>query len=513
MLGAILGILLFLLVLVIVLHLNDRAKRRKIEVELVRSNERLRLATESSKSVGWDWDLPSGRNVGFGDLRTVFGIPSNTFTGQIGDFYRYVHPEDRQRISDAVARARKSRTFFNENYRVVWADGTTRWVASRGNFEYAANGDATRMFGLAVDITESKRAEVALGVSEERFRLAAHVGKMFAYEWDADTDVFKVLGEIPEIFGIKKEEYATGKLMLAKMHPDDRQRLMAEVTGICPEKPQFRIRIRLTRSDGTLIWVEKNGYWVFNEQGRLLRIVGMVIDITESKQSEEIVASVGGRLIEAQEEERRRIARELHDDVSQKLAMLTVGLEELARISPESQTQARNRIGSLLKSAAEMTNDVHALSHRLHTSKLELVGLVGTMKSFCREFAEQRYVEIDFTHSDVPSSLPSQVSLCLYRIMQEGLANAVKHSGVRHFDVRLERVADALQLTIRDPGVGFDPSTTMDYQGLGLISMRERVNLVKGTLSIESKPGEGTQIQVRVPIAARTGGDQKSASA
>jgi len=388
-----------------------------------------------------------------------------------------------------------------------------RWTSATYTPTLDANGVANGWVAVVLDITERKLAEEVLRRSEERFRLAAHVGKMFAYEWDADTDVFKVLGEIPEIFGIKKEEYATGKLMLAKMHPDDRQRLMAEVAGICPEKPQFRIRIRLTRSDGTLIWVEKNGYWVFNEQGRLLRIVGMVIDITESKQSEEIVASVGGRLIEAQEEERRRIARELHDDVSQKLAMLTVGLEELARISPESQTQARNRIGSLLKSAAEMTNDVHALSHRLHTSRLELVGLVGTMKSFCREFAEQRYVEIDFTHSDVPSSLPSQVSLCLYRIMQEGLANAVKHSGVRHFDVRLERVADALQLTIRDPGVGFDPSTTMDYQGLGLISMRERVNLVKGTLSIESKPGEGTQIQVRVPIAAQTGGDQKSASA
>jgi signal transduction histidine kinase len=244
-----------------------------------------------------------------------------------------------------------------------------------------------------------------------------------------------------------------------------------------------------------------------------VRIVGMVIDITESKQSEEIVASVGGRLIEAQEEERRHIARELHDDISQKLAMLAMELDELAKISPESPMQTRSRIGSLLKRTAEVSSDVHALSHRLHTAKLELVGLVGTMRSFCRELAEQRHVEIDFTPSDVPYSLPSQVSLCLYRILQEGLGNAVKHSGVRHFEARLERVADALQLTIRDPGVGFDPSIAMDYQGLGLISMRERVNLVKGTLSIESKPGGGTQIQVRVPIAAQTGANQKSASA
>jgi signal transduction histidine kinase len=160
-----------------------------------------------------------------------------------------------------------------------------------------------------------------------------------------------------------------------------------------------------------------------------------------------------------------------------------------------------------------MSNDVHALSHRLHSSKLELLGLVRTIRSFCQELAKQRDVEIDFRHGEVPDFLPSQVSLCLYRILQEGLGNAVKHSGVRHFEVWLERVGDELQLTIRDSGVGFDPSMVMNKQGLGLISMRERINLVKGNLSITSKPGGGTQIQVRVPIAVQTGADRKSASA
>jgi PAS domain S-box-containing protein len=387
--------------------------------------------------------------------------------------------------------------FVSERRQVLWAEDLVSQLRVVGDIFWNALKRKRA--------TEALLASKAIArESEERFRQAAHFGKMFAYEWDADTDVFKVLGEIPQSFGIEKEEYSTGKLMLAKMHPDDRQRLMAEIAGISPEKPQFQIRIRLTRSDGTLIWVEKNGYWIFNEQGRLLRIVGMVIDITESKQSEEIVASVGGRLIEAQEEERRRIARELHDDVSQKLGMLAIGLQEIAMTFPESQTQLRMRIDSLLQRTSEMSNDVHALSHRLHTSRLDLVGLVGTMSSFCCELADQRKVEIDFTHRDVPTFLPSQVSLCLYRILQEGLGNAVKHSGVRHFEVRLERAADALQLTISDSGVGFDSSTAMDFKGLGLISMRERVNLMKGTLSIESKPGGGTQIQVCVPIAFGT---------
>jgi signal transduction histidine kinase len=250
----------------------------------------------------------------------------------------------------------------------------------------------------------------------------------------------------------------------------------------------------------------------FNADRSFAGYIGSAIDVTDRKLAEEALSSVSGRLIEAQEEERRHIARELHDDVSQKLAMLTIGLQELANVFPESKADLHERIEPLLKRTSEMSSDVHALSHRLHTSKLELLGLVATMSGFCRELALQRDVEIDFTHRDVPNFLPSAVSLCLFRILQEGLGNAVKHSGVRHFGVRLEKVSDVLQLTIRDSGVGFDPTLVVHNQGLGLISMRERTNLIQGTLSIVSKPGGGTQIQVSVPIAAETGADRKSAS-
>jgi signal transduction histidine kinase len=267
------------------------------------------------------------------------------------------------------------------------------------------------------------------------------------------------------------------------------------------------------RRDGEYRWILDSGVPRFESDGSFAGYIGSAVDVTDRKLAEEALSRVGGRLLEAQDEERRRIARELHDDVSQKLTMLEIGLQQLASISPEPQPQLRNRIESLLRSASEVAGDVHALSHRLHTSKLELVGLVETIRSFCRELSEQRGVEIDFTHSEVPSFLPSQISLSVYRILQEGLGNAVKHSGVRHFEVRLERIADELQLTVRDSGVGFDPSLVKNDQGLGLISIRERVNLVKGTLSIESKPGGGTQIQVRVPITAQAGADQKSASA
>lgn len=357
-----------------------------------------------------------------------------------------------------------------------------------------------------------KKLETELARSNERLRLAAHVGKMFAYEWDADTDVFQVLGEIPKTFGIEKEEYATGKLMLAKMHPDDRQRLMAEIAGISPEKPEFRIRIRLMRSDGTLIWVEKNGYWVFNEHGRLLRIVGMVIDITESKQAEEALSAANHKLIRAHEEERTRIARELHDDIVQRLALLAISLERLEQSPPAFAVEIRRQIHEQSKHASEIASDVQAMSHRLHSSKVQHLGIVVAAKGFCREISANQNVEIDFTDEKIPSAVPEEIALCLFRVLQETLQNAVKHSGVRHFEVKLQGSPNEIHLTLRDAGVGFDPEVAMKKQGLGLTSIQERVSLVKGTLSITSKPQFGTEVQVRIPLSPGSRTDQAKAA-
>ena len=146
--------------------------------------------------------------------------------------------------------------------------------------------------------------------------------------------------------------------------------------------------------------------------------------------------------------------------------------------------------------------DIQALSHRLHSSKLDYLGLTVAANSFCREFAEQQKVEIDFTHEGMPRSVPQEISLCLFRILQEALQNAVKYSGVRHFTVRLEGTPAEVQLTISDRGAGFDPQSALSGRGLGLISMRERIHLVRGELSITSQPAVGTTVLARVPLEA-----------
>src|SRR5882724_4273094 len=341
--------------------------------------------------------------------------------------------------------------------------------------------------------------------SDERFRLAAQAGRMYAYEWDAATDIVTRSGEYLNVLGLSgPETQLTREQLSARVHPDDRALFIGVVGQVTPENPVSRISYRALRSDGSVIWVEKHARAFFDEQGRLQRMVGMVADITERKVAEAALASVSRRLILAQEQERTRIARELHDDISQRLAMLTIELEQLKERYSDLPAGLLYYVGQLRDHSSEIASDVQSLSHELHSSKLEYLGVVAAMKAFCREFSDQQDVEAIFDHDEIPRTLPQEISLCLFRVLQESLQNAVKHSGLRHFDVELRYSSDAIDLTVRDSGSGFDVQQSMKTPGLGLISMAERVKLVDGQLSIDSQPNRGTTIHARVPLNARS---------
>jgi PAS domain S-box-containing protein len=479
----------------------DITGRKLAETELPLARDRLRLAMESGKTVGWDRDVKSGRDSLFGDLQSMFGIPLEVYDGRVEDFHRHLHPEDRGRVLEAIDDAMLTRKEYAAEFRILRADGTLRWVAAKGKFYYLADGTPERMLGTAIDITERKVMEEALRESEERLRLAVQAGRMYAFDWDVATDVIVRSEEVTHIPGlIGAPIRLTKQQMLASVHPEDRAKLISSNTALTPESPNVQSSSRFLRPDGSVIWVEKTGHAFFDEQGRMVRMIGMVADVTERKLAEEALSKVGGKLIEAQEEERTRIARELHDDIGQQLALLANNLALMEQDPPDSVAEIRNRTHEHLNRLQEISADVQALSHRLHSSKLQLLGIVAAAKSFCQELSEQHKVEIDFTHVDIPPSVPEEISLCLFRVIQEALQNAVKHSGVRHFEVDLRGASDGIHLTVHDAGLGFDPEAVVNNRGLGLISMQERVNLVKGTLSIESQPERGTTIHARVPL-------------
>jgi PAS domain S-box-containing protein len=621
------GVLLLLAQALIILGLLwQRMKRRRVEAALVRSNDRLRLAMESGKSVGWEWDLASGRDFWFGDLSVMFGISSDSYSGQIGDFYRYVHPEDRQRISNAVTVARQNRTPYAEEFRIVRQDGNARCVVSRGKFEYAQNGKARRMVGLAVDITERKqiedalkrselrsreqvlqspvsmivtrgprreyevvnlkftevfgysiedmpdeahwwalaypddsyretvkaewqarvgktvgshitsepleatvrckdgssryvefhftslgdtglvsfvdltdrqRAEEALRESEERFRLVANAAPVMI--WMAGPDKLCTYFNQPWLtFTGRSILEELGNRWTEGVHAEDLEQCMDTYAKAVDKRESFEREYRLRRHDGEYRWVLDLGVPRFNADGSFAGYIGSCLDVTERKLAEEALSSVSRRLIEAHEEERAWIARELHDDINQRLALLAVKMEGLGQALPASAAGLRNRLREEIKHVSEIGSEIQGLSHRLHSSKLEYLGLAAAAASFCRELSGQQKVEVDFRSDDVPKDLSQDISLCLFRVLQEALQNAAKHSGSKRFQVMLSSTSNDIQLTVQDSGVGFDVEEALKGHGLGLTSMKERLKLVDGDLSIDARVQVGTTIRARV---------------
>jgi signal transduction histidine kinase len=232
-----------------------------------------------------------------------------------------------------------------------------------------------------------------------------------------------------------------------------------------------------------------------------LMIAGLVFQLR--RMAEEARLSVSRRLIDAEERERTRIARDLHDDIGQRMALLEIRFDQLRKGVPSTLVEHRIAMDELLTQVDELCTDIQVLAHTLHSPKLEYLGLVKSINSFCKEFANQQKVEIDFKSDDLPIPLPPEVSLSLFRVLQEALHNSVKHSGAHKFEVVLFETSDAIWLIVRDSGLGFDPEEALKSTGLGLVSMRERIKLLKGQFLIDSQVNRGTTIHARVPLSPR----------
>lgn len=482
--------------------IRDITERKLAEQQLATANERLRLAIESGSAGGWDYDLKTGKNTWFGIAHEQLGMTREGTPGSPEEFWARVHKEDREHLERALHLARDKHEGFSEDFRVVWRDGTTHWLRSRGRYYYSQDGEPERMLGISIDITESKQAEQALRESEQRLTLASEVGHMYAYDWDIKADLVVRSSEHARILGLKDPLRLSQKHFVDRIHPDDRPKFLAAIAGLTPESPTSEITYRAQASDGNFVWLKSNGRGFFDAEGRLLRVIGMVADVTDVHGAEEALAGMTRKLIDAQEKERSRIGRELHDDINQRLAMLVLELEQL----PEAPSETQNRTERIRDELRQISDDVQGLSHDLHSSKMEYLGVVAGIKSWCREFSERRNFEVDF-RSDVSSPIPRELALSLFRVLQEALQNVVKHSGVRRVEVTLRESSDEFQLIISDSGRGFDVDAVKQGNGVGLTSMRERIRLMNGTIKIDSKPLGGTTVHVRVPLEIERGSE------
>jgi len=300
---------------------------------------------------------------------------------------------------------------------------------------------------------------------------------------------------------------------LEGVHPKDREKFSLDYSDNFEARLEFKIEFRLRRSDGQYRWVLNLGVPRYDTNSHFVGYIGCCIDIEERRAAEAAVVEVSGQLITAQEEERARIARELHDNLSQRMAMLEIGLQQLRTKPSELSHSAKKHLNDVERIANEISSDIHHLSHRLHPSKLHNLGLVVALHSLCNEISDQSGVKIHFTYRAVPRALPSDISLCLYRISQEALNNVVRHSSAREATLELSRTSHTIGLCISDAGLGFNPEQVQEKAGLGLVSMRERLRLVGGQLSIVSEPFHGTQVCAQVPLTDRSVPEENGSAA
>ena len=361
---------------------------------------------------------------------------------------------------------------------------------------------ATKLYTLILrDVTERRRADDLLRESEERFRLAADTAPVMLW-MSGPNKLCSYFNRARLEFTGRAREDELGSGWTDAVHPDDRKRLVDTFGQAFDRRESFEIEFRLRRYDGEFRWVHSIGAPRLSPDGTFFGYIGSAIDITDLKLAKQALSGLSRKLMEAQEKERAWIARELHDDVAQRMALLSIELERLGQSPPRRAGELRIRIRELCARATDLNMDIQVISHRLHSSKLQFLGIVSAAGALCKEMSEQHNVTITFTHEGVPEDLRQEVALALFRVLQEALTNAIKHAGVSRFSVALRGREGEIQLEIVDTGVGFDYRGVLGSHGLGLVSMQERLNLVHGEFTIDSRQGHGTRVNARVSLSA-----------
>jgi PAS domain S-box-containing protein len=360
---------------------------------------------------------------------------------------------------------------------------------------------ATPFMVLAAVVEDRELAETVLRESEKRFRVMADTTPSLIWMCDDKGKVTYLNEQWLALTGASPIA-GCGDRWTDYVHPDDMKNTSRIFSKALKDHQSFSNHSRLRCRDGTYRWLCAVASPRVNGDGSFAGFIGSAVDVTDQKMAHEALEKVSGQLLEAQEKERSRLARELHDDICQRLSMLSLKIEKVTKDSGRGQMSVRDQLETIWQECSDLTGDVQALSHELHPSIIDNLGLASAVKSFCRDVSEQNGVAVEFVSRNIPNPLSREISLSLFRVVQEAIHNARKYSGQKHFEVQLEAKDAQIELEVSDRGVGFDLADVKNGNGLGLVSMAERIHQVNGTFKIDSQPNIGTRICARVPLAA-----------
>jgi|CXWL01.1.fsa_nt_gi PAS domain S-box-containing protein len=496
--------------------IQDFTQRNSAETALRVSEERLRLAIESAALGPWERDLLSGRQTMSEECIRILGLPVGIDASSLEHVLASVHPEDRGRITDAAARASTTGTLAIE-YRVLLPDGTVRWVFDQAKVFTQGAAAPTKMVGVVMDITDRKDAELALKESDARWQLAIQCSNDGMYDWDIPNARVSFSPRWMEMRGCTEGEVSNclGEKS-NRIHPDDAQRVIDRMRQyVAKEIPHYAEEYRVQRRDGTFVWIFDRGMAFWDEAGTPLRMVGAETDISALKTAEEErhrlfqevqrarhrLELLSRQLLQAQEEERRAIARDLHDEIGQSLIALALNL---SHVSHTLNGSGHPLLGDTIDTVNQLIAQVRTMALDLRPPLLEELGLSAALRWLTERQAQRGHMHIDFWVGSLPAALSPALAVSCYRIVQEALSNVTRHAHASGATVFLYCDDDALHLVIHDNGIGFEvePALARSSRGgrMGLMSIQERAELLGGWTTIHSKPGEGTEIRVSFPL-------------
>jgi len=503
----------------LVAQIFSNALARKESDRILRESEtRLSLAADSAEAGIWELDCDTDHIWATERAREIFGY-SATETIDLERLERSVLPEDFPTVRQAITRSLERNEPISVEYRIFAIDGIMKWIHSRGRPYFKPNGKPYRLLGISIDITDRKVFELDHARDQQRLVSAIDIAGLGFYEMEEDYKISFLDDRMRNFLGVPPEEEASVRqFWLAHIHPDDLPRVLEVSKKVLEEGvDRFAVEYRYLHPDSRILWFNHLSRVLKRDAGgRATRLIGTLQDITKRKfmedklqESKELLRDnkkdlqrLAGRLISVKEEELRRLSRELHDDLTQRLAVLAIeaGKLELHLLEESFLPESIQKVSKIKEQLIKISEDVHRISRQLHPTILDDLGLVRAIEAECTALARREGIEIIFTHEGVPDRLPADVPLCLYRIVQEGLNNSIFHSGTKSCKVILKGSVDKVSLTIKDTGRGFDPVEVRDKPGLGLSSMRERMQLVGGNFKIDSQPGRGTSVYVDTPL-------------
>jgi PAS domain S-box-containing protein len=477
---------------------RDMGERKRSEKSLRESEEKFRRIFREA-GVGMAIFSLDGRFLSANNALCEFlGHSENELLGKT--VQSVTHPADWPVLSKRLGQAINEGTRFKRmEKRCLHKSGRVLTSDTVASLVRDTDGKPLYFIAQAIDVTERKKAEEALRHREQDLVEAQRVASVGSWQWNPNTDEFSRSPEFCRITGCDPNVAAPRYQDLSRvLAAETWNRLQHAVEKTLSDGSPYELDGEVVQSDGTTRWVTMRGEPHRDPSGSIVLLRGTMQDITDRKRAEKELADLSARFVSGQEEERSHLARELHDDVSQRLALIVVTLDRLRENPPDSTGEIRTALDDLFERIADVSSDIHRLSHRLHPATLSL-GLAPGLRSLSMSMERQHGLEIATVFLDLPDSIPRDISLCLYRVAQEALNNVVKHSGVKQARLELVGSAGSLVLRVMDSGRGFD-WVTGSQTGLGLLSMRERLRLVGGSFAIHSQPSQGTQVVVTVPI-------------